>query len=151
MYAKQFKAYESVNKTTMSGREIEASVLTKAAIRLKECHLHWNAEGHHDRLIAALKFNQQIWNIFQTELSDPGNPLPIELKRDLLRLSAFVDKRSFDIMAFPSPEKVTILIDINNNIAAGLRVNPSKTTSESPVQSVRKADTNHITLREVSA
>jgi flagellar protein FlaF len=36
-------------------------------------------------------------------------------------LAAFIDRRIFETMAFPSPEKLKIVIDINNNLAAGLR------------------------------
>ena len=56
-------------------------------------------------------------------MSKPENPLPEKLKVDLLRLSGFVDKRIFEMMAYPSPEKLTIIININQNIAAGLRGN----------------------------
>ncbi len=43
-----------------------------------------------------------------------------ELRRDLLRLSGFVDKRTFEIMAEPEADKLIVLIDINRNIATGL-------------------------------
>jgi flagellar biosynthesis activator protein FlaF len=43
-----------------------------------------------------------------------------ELRRDLLRLSGFVDKRTFEIMAEPEPTKLQALIDIDRNIAMGL-------------------------------
>ena len=121
MYQAALKAYENVNKTTMSGREIEAEVLTKAALKLKECRDHWEENGQNDRLYAALKYNQRIWTILQVELEKPENPLPVALKRDLLRLSIFIDKRTVETLAFPSPEKLGILININHNIAAGLR------------------------------
>jgi len=42
-----------------------------------------------------------------------------------LRLSAFVDKRTFQVMAEPSPDKLQALIDINRNIAAGLSTAPA--------------------------
>ena len=122
MYQAALKAYDSVNKSTMSGREVEAEVLTKAAIRLKACQDNWAENGQGAKLEAALKYNQRIWTIFQAELEKPENPLPHPLKVDLLRLSAFIDKRTFDTMAYPAPEKLTILININNNIAAGLRI-----------------------------
>ena len=124
MYTNPTKAYESVDKTTMSGREIEAAVLTKAALKLKECRDNWEANGHGEKLDLALKFNQRIWSIFQGELAREDNPLPKKLKVDILSLSAFIDRRIFEIMAQPSPEKLTIIIDINNNIAAGLRTRP---------------------------
>ena len=47
-----------------------------------------------------------------------------KLKENVLSLSAFIDKRIFEVMAFPSPEKLNIIININQNIAAGLRDSP---------------------------
>lgn len=118
-------AYESVDKSTMSGCEIEAAVLTKAARKLKECQDNWEATGCNEKLDVALKFNQRIWSIFQSELAREDNPLPKKLKVDILSLSAFIDRRIFEIMAQPAPEKLKIIIDINNNIAAGLRTRPA--------------------------
>ena len=120
MYNSPLHAYETVNKTTMSGHEIEASVLNQAARKLKECQDNWDADDHDARLNAALEFNQQIWSILQGELVKPDNPLPKQIRKNLLTLSAFIDKRIFETMAFPSPEKLTIVININRNIAAGL-------------------------------
>lgn len=121
MYQTALKAYETVNKSTMSGREVEAAVLTKAAARMRESLQNWTAPGNAAKLDSALKYNQRIWCILQAELAKPENPLPAVLKNDLLRLSTFVDKRTFEVMAYPSPEKMNILIQINENIAAGLR------------------------------
>ncbi|SJZ34309.1 protein FlaF [Trichlorobacter thiogenes] len=36
-------------------------------------------------------------------------------------MSLFVDKRLFEVMASPDKDKLTIVIDIDFNIAAGLR------------------------------
>jgi flagellar protein FlaF len=105
----------------MSGREIEATVLTKAALKLKECQNNWNAENRDQKLDEALKFNQRIWSILQAELAKEDNPLPIQIRRDLLSLSVFIDRRILETLAYPSPEKLSIIIDINKNIAAGLR------------------------------
>lgn len=55
----------------------------------------------------------------------PDNPLPQKLREDILNLSLFIDKRLFEVLAFPNaPERLTIVIDINFNIAAGLRTKP---------------------------
>jgi flagellar protein FlaF len=124
MYANQLATYKSVQKATMSDREIEASVLTKAALKLKSCQDNWDAYERDANLDEALKFNQLMWSIFQGELSKPDNPLPKKLREDILSLSAFIDKRTFDIMAYPLPEKLTIIININLNLAAGLRGSP---------------------------
>jgi flagellar biosynthesis activator protein FlaF len=130
MYPTALKAYDSVNKSTMSGRDIEAEVLTQAALKLKDCQDHWEENDRGARLETALKYNQRIWTIFQAELEKPQHPLPHGLKVDLLRLSAFIDKRTFETMAYPAPEKLTILININHNIAAGLRTRMKATLAE---------------------
>jgi flagellar protein FlaF len=120
MYANPLQAYENVDKQTMSGREIEASVLKKAARKLRDCQNNWDSSDRDQNLEDALKFNQRIWSIFQSELSRGDNPLPQKLRMDILRLSAFVDRRIFETMAEPSPDKLNIIIDINNNLASGL-------------------------------
>ena len=124
MYSNPLEAYKTVDKTTMSGRETEARVLTQAAFKLKDCQDNWHAEDRDDKLDEALKYTQRIWSIFQGELAKSDNPLPKQLKINLLRLSSFIDKRIFETMSYPSPEKLTVVININQNIAAGLRGSP---------------------------
>ena len=121
MHSNPLQAYQAVEKTTLSGRETEARILTQAALMLKECQQNWDAPDRKTRLNEALRFNQRIWSIFQAELAKEDNPLPHKLKVDLLRLSSFVDKRIFEVQARPAQEKLTIIININDNIAAGLR------------------------------
>jgi flagellar biosynthesis activator protein FlaF len=130
MHQAALKAYDSVNKTTMGGRDVEAEVLTKAALKLKACQDNVTQNGHDANLDAALKYNQRVWCIFQAELENPANPLPNSLKVNLLRLIAFIDKRTLETIAYPSPEKLTILININHNIAAGLRTRPMAAQAE---------------------
>jgi flagellar protein FlaF len=124
MSAKQIDAYKTAQKTVMSGREIEASALTKAANILKEIQNNWDSPGREEVLTQALKFNQVLWSIFQAELMDKDNPLPKKLREDILSLSTFIDKRIVDVMAFPSPEKLTTIININMSLAFGLRGEP---------------------------
>jgi flagellar protein FlaF len=119
------KAYETVSRETMSGRETEARVLTQGALKLIECKNSWNSPDRNALLDRALKYNQRLWSIFQVEVSKADNPLPKEIKLNILRLSRFIDRRIFDTMAFPSPEKLDIIIKINKNLAAGLRGSPS--------------------------
>ncbi|TCJ17955.1 flagellar biosynthesis regulatory protein FlaF [Parasulfuritortus cantonensis] len=121
MPANPLDAYQEVEKATLTGRELEASVLMRAAMRLAELRNNWDAPGRESELDDALRYNQRIWTVFQAELLDEENPLPEEIKRNLISLSAFVDRRTFDVMAFPDADKLDILISINKNIAAGLR------------------------------
>jgi flagellar protein FlaF len=115
------KSYQSVERETISGRETEARVLTQAALKLVDCKNNWDAPGRNAHLDIALRYNQRIWSIFQVEVSKPENPLPENIKKNILHLSRFIDKRIFDTMAFPEKQKLEIIIKINQNIAAGLR------------------------------
>jgi flagellar protein FlaF len=114
-------AYTTMQKESLSGRDLEASVLSRAGIMLKQVQENWNASDREQKLVDAIKFNQKVWSFFQAELSDPENPLPKKLREDILNLSIFIDKQLFEVLAYPDPDKLGIVIDINFNIAAGLR------------------------------
>jgi flagellar protein FlaF len=119
--AQQLAAYRTVQKITSSDREIEALVLTRAAEKLVEVQNNWDAPDRDKKLDEALRNNQMIWSIFQGELMKTDNPLPKQLREDILSLSVFIDKRTFEVMAQPSPEKLDVIINLNLNLAAGLR------------------------------
>jgi flagellar protein FlaF len=119
-------AYTAIQKESLTGRELEASVLSRAGLMLKSVKDNWDAPDRDQKLLEAVKFNQKVWSFFQAELSDPDNPLPVNLREDILNLSIFIDKRLFEVLAFPDPEKLSIVIDIDFNIASGLRTNPGQ-------------------------
>ncbi len=124
MYQKPADVYTKMQKEALSGRELEASVLARAGVMLKQVTDNWDAPDRDSKLLEAIKFNQKVWSFFQAELSDPENPLPKKLREDILNLSIFIDKRLFEVLAFPDPEKLSIVTDINFNIATGLRTKP---------------------------
>jgi flagellar protein FlaF len=113
-------AYKSVQQETMDGRQLESSLLSKAAALLRQCQEVWDQEGHIERLDNALRFNQRLWTFFQAELMEESNPLPVQIRQNLLNLSAFVDKRTFEVMAYPDRDKLNVLININLQISEGL-------------------------------
>ncbi len=126
MYSKELDAYRTgQKKPEMTGREIEAAALTNCAHLLADCQRHWNAPDRNTALDEALRANQKVWTILQSELVRDDNPLPIEIRRNILTLSVFIDNRIIQIMADPQPEKLQIIIDINLNLAAGLRGSPA--------------------------
>jgi flagellar protein FlaF len=116
-------AYIEQNREAMSQRELEASILTKAGLKLKQCQELWSAPDRDQRLEEAIQYNQRVWSFFQSELTMPESPLPKQLRQDILNLSLFIDKRLFEVLAFPdNPGKLDIVISINFNLAAGLRI-----------------------------
>lgn len=124
MYRNSLDAYQMVENATISGRETEARVLTKAALKLKYCRDNWEAENRREKMNEALTYTQRVWSLLQGDLLDENNLLPRNLKENVLSLSAFIDKRIFNVMANPAPEKLNIIIDIHLNLAAGLRKSP---------------------------
>ena len=121
MPANPLDAYRNVEKATLSQRDIEATVLNKAAMQLQMIRDNWSSDDRAAELEYALNYNQKVWTFFQAELSVQDNPLPDEIKKNLLALSIFVDRRTFETLAYPAPEKLDILININLNVSAGLR------------------------------
>ena len=121
MHPNPLRAYQSVEKATLPGRLIEARVLSQAALKLRKCQEGWDRADRVNALDEALRYNQRVWTILQAELGSQDNPMPDQIKRNLLLLSAFIDRRIFETMISPSPEKLNIIININENIAAGLR------------------------------
>ena len=124
MYRNSLNTYQVVANATISNRETEARVLTKAALKLIYCRDNWEAENRHEKMDEALTYTQRVWSLIQGDLIDGNNPLPQKLKENILILSAFIDKRIFNVMADPAPEKLNIIIEIHLNLAAGLRNSP---------------------------
>jgi flagellar biosynthesis activator protein FlaF len=120
MFTSARRTYESGTKAAPSSRELEAAALFKAARQIEACRHDWDAPGRPQALDDALRFNQRLWTFFQAELADPANPLPVGLRRNLLQLSAFIDKRTFEMMAAPTRDGLQALIEIDRNIATGL-------------------------------
>jgi flagellar protein FlaF len=117
----QAEAYSKAQCATLTDRELEAAVLMKAAALLRHAQTQW-ALPERDRLLdEALRFNQRIWTFFQVSLMEEQNRLPGDIKARVLSLSAYVDRRIFEIMAFPEADKLSVLIAINANVAAGLK------------------------------
>ena len=116
-----YSDYNNMAQETLSGPELEAHVLTKAANKLKSCKSNWNQPNQKNMLEEALKYNQKVWTFFQSELTTNENGLPNDVRKDLLNLSVFIDRHTINVMSFPEPDKLNVLIDINMNIASGLR------------------------------
>lgn len=120
----QVQAYQNTHKMVMSDREVEAGVLTKAALMLRNCQENWDRGGSNGMLDEALRYNQLVWSIFQGEITRRDHPMPMDLRQKILTLSRFIDRRIFEVMAYPQSAKLNAIININLNLAAGLRGSP---------------------------
>lgn len=112
------QAYARTVQTSASPREIEAQALLKAAKQLQEVQSNWS--GADQRLHAALQFNRQLWTIFLSAAQNDENPQPVEVRQQITNIGVFVMNRTIDMQLAPEPNKLSSLIEINRNIAAGL-------------------------------
>lgn len=95
----------------------ESWALTTAARKMLEAK---ERPDDIEGLTQAVRVNWRLWTIFQAELIDQTNPMPAEIRSNLLSLAAFIDKQSTSILGDPKPEKLDVLININRQIASGL-------------------------------
>ncbi|HEX2215380.1 MAG TPA: flagellar biosynthesis regulator FlaF [Xanthobacteraceae bacterium] len=104
-------------KVTASPRELEASLLLRAAARLQTAHD--SEEAKQAEMDSALLFNRKLWSIFVTSVTRSDNPLPEPIRQNVANIGLFVLKQSVSIRN-DEPERLRSLISINREIAAGL-------------------------------
>jgi flagellar biosynthesis repressor protein FlbT len=113
------KAYSKVAKEIVSPRELEASLLLKAAAQLQSVHDAWSER--HPGLNDALLYNRRLWTVFIDAVSRDDNPLPQNVRSNITKLGAFVLGETFSLMTKPKANHLKSIIKINRDIAAGLR------------------------------
>jgi flagellar biosynthesis repressor protein FlbT len=113
------KAYAKIATETAAPRELEASLLLRAAARLQAVHDTWRdkPKGLND----ALMYNRRLWTVFIDAVSRDDNRLPTRIRQNIANLGVFVMGQTFSLMTKPQPDHLASLIKINRRIAAGLR------------------------------
>ena len=112
------QAYGKVAKQTSSPRDLEASLLLKAAARLQAVSEGW--DGNREQVDEALLYNRKLWSIFLTSVTRQDNPLPEPVRQNVANLGMFVMNQTISLMTEPKREKLGALISINRELAAGL-------------------------------
>jgi flagellar protein FlaF len=111
-------AYGKVAKETSRPRELEASLLLKAAARLQVVRDAWDQRS--GDLGDALLYNRKLWSIFLTSVTRADHPLPDLVRQNVANLGLFVMNQTLSLTAEPKREKLAPLININRELAAGL-------------------------------
>jgi flagellar protein FlbT len=113
------RTYAKVATETASPRDLEASLLLKAAAQLQAVHDSWNDKpiGLND----ALLYNRRLWTVLIDAVSRNDNQLPRTVRSNLTRLGVYVMGETFSLMTKPNPNHLKSIIKINRGIAAGLR------------------------------
>jgi flagellar biosynthesis activator protein FlaF len=116
------KAYKKVARQIANPREMEADLLLVAASRLQAIQDDWESNKHH--FSAALLNNRKLWTIFLTDVTSENSRLPIEIRQNVTNLGVFVINHTLAISRQPYPDQLSVLININRQIAAGLQGRP---------------------------
>jgi flagellar protein FlaF len=106
-------------QTTANPRERDAQLLLRAAARFSAAQASnpFDRNGARD----AATFNRKLWTVFLSAVSRVDNPLDPATKANLKNIAMFVLRRSAAIEINPKADQLKALIDINRNIAEGLR------------------------------
>ncbi len=112
-------AYSKVAKQTASPRQLESTLLSKSAVNFQRIRDNWE-EARSD-LSAAMMFNRRLWTVFMTSVTRDDNPLPAPIRENVANLGIFIMNHQRELLASPEPKKLDVLININRELAAGLR------------------------------
>src|ERR1041385_2318435 len=98
------QAYGKVAKQTSSPRELEASLLLKAAARLQAVKDAWGQDrGQVDE---ALLYNRKLGSFFFVSVPRPDTPPPDRVRQSVANLGMFVMNQPPSLMAEPQREKL---------------------------------------------
>ena len=112
-------AYRAVAKEIASPRELEAQLLLKAAARLQAVIDAWDRDR--SDLNGALLYNRKLWTVFLTSAMSPDNPLPTQIRQNIANLGMYIMSQTVELMSNPQAKVLTSLVNINRELAAGLR------------------------------
>lgn len=118
-------ATSSLDFDVTKQRLLEADAVDKVTHNFHEIRQEWDSAPDFDeRLILALRLNRKLWLLFLNELIARNDPSLKEITDLIFKLARLVDIETLSLMTDPSLETLDRLIDINNNVAAGLRRQP---------------------------
>src|SRR3954447_12576953 len=112
-------AYYKTATVTMSPRDLEASLLIKAAKQLQDVQEGW--DGRRSDLADALEYNKKLWTVLLSTVTNPENPMPAPIRQNMANLGIFILGQILEIAQDPSAAKIKVLVDLNRELAGGLR------------------------------
>jgi flagellar protein FlaF len=115
------QAYAKTAQATGSPRELEAQLLLRAAAKLQA--IKDAGIGEDGEAVSAIRYNRRLWLVFASSIGKPENPLPQQIKLNVANLANFIISHSMRLETdrTGAQERLGVLININREIAAGLR------------------------------
>lgn len=137
--------YSNTELNSLSQTELEVRALVRMASALNS--VKENFEEEKAGLDAILEKNKKLWLLFASNMGGE-NPIPVLLKNNILNIAQFVFNQTVDVMINPSPEKLEALININMEIAMGLKEGIGKKPDDNPVLPSEEESLNEEPLEE---
>lgn len=111
------RAYSAVSVPTRTPRGTEYEAVARITHRLQAADAL--GQDGFSKLAEALHDNKRMWRIFATDVADPKNPLPKDLRARIFFLAEFTQVHSSKVLA--RTDTIKPLIEINMAILHGLR------------------------------
>lgn len=112
-------AYRNTLLATGDAKAVEAAVFAHVNSELTAA-MH-RRESDWPGYVAALAKNLRLWTALSADVMSSENKLSDEMRGQILALSKFVRTRSMEILRLEKNVDAASLLEINANIAAGLR------------------------------
>lgn len=109
-------AYRTTDQSVRTARGIEYDAFARVTHRLKQAMAK---PRQMPPLAAAIHDNRRLWNVLATDVTDPANGLPADLRVRILYLADFTRIYSSRVL---DGAPATPLIDVNTAVMRGLRV-----------------------------
>ncbi len=110
-----YAAYASTHATVLKGGALEKEALLRAARLLDQAK---HNPANQSALGNALRFNLDLWTIFQADLADPANALPEDLRQQLWSLGRFMDSSTSRLLSASDGNTLQAMIDVNRTLAS---------------------------------
>lgn len=109
------RAYAQTAGPIRTPRGLEYEAFARITHRLKSA----SESGAMGPLATAIHQNRQLWTLLATDVADPGNGLPDDLRARIFYLAEFTDHHSRKVLR--QQANAQPLLDINTSIMRGLR------------------------------
>jgi flagellar protein FlaF len=109
------RAYAQSEGPVSTPRGVEYEAFARITRQLKSAA----SAGSVRQLAPALHDNRRLWTILASDVADPDNPLPSELRARIFYLAEFTQQHSREVLR--GKASADALVEINLSVMRGLR------------------------------
>lgn len=121
------RAYQKTQLRSEQPRETEYRLFGQVTAALIEAD---KSRSDLKKVVDAIDWNRRMWSALAADCSSDGNPLPPNLRAQIVSLSLWVSR--FSSEALRTGESLEALIDVNRLIMQGLSPRPATPANNAP-------------------